>query len=162
MIFCGFFISHSVWSIFDGSVLVPFGVTGRNYKDAKLVRFVNEKHYEESVEDANKFLRENSEVNKFTSIYFDGYYTYANGERIDSIFMTGHFFIENKVIEIKMCVPYQRRKFLKKFKIFKPKLIEVSNCTDSEVSNSFDYFWKGVNLHSEGSKIWNKYIDQSK
>ncbi len=162
LIICGFMFAHAVWSISDGSILTPIGVTANSENDKQIKRFVDEAHYENSVAMAKEFLEKSSQSNKYVAVYFDGYYKFNDGEKVDALFMIARINDNGKTGEITMVLPYQKKKLFKNFKVYKPKLIGFSNITEEEITEKYKYFWQGIDKHEKGGKIWNNALDQSR
>ena len=154
--------AHAVWSIDDGSILTPMGFSANTKNEKEMQRFVDDQHYENAVDMAKKYLEKESLNHKYVAIYFDGYYTFSNGEKMDALYMIAKINTPEKNGEITMALPYQKKKFLKPLKIYKPKLIGLTGISEEEMTKNYDFFWSGIDSHPKGSKVWNKAIDQSK
>jgi len=58
-----------------------------------------------------------------------------------------------------VAVPYKAKKFLRRFRVYKPKFLE---CPKAEVESVAQKFWDGVGSHENGNKVWTNHIDQSR
>jgi hypothetical protein len=155
-------MAHAIWSVSDGSILTPFAATSKDGKDRQLTRFVDENDYAKAVEATRKHMTDAISDHLFAAAYFDGYYTYENGERLDAIYLIGQWNDGGEIRELMMSIPYQPKKEALPFKVFKPKLRSFDNIDSIAVQQAFNAFWDGVDHHTEAAAVWNAALDQSK
>ena len=60
-----------------------------------------------------------------------------------------------------IAVPYTPRSS-GRFRVHKPKLLEWEGCEDFDVDAAFDAFFRGVDAHEQGAKVWTAALDESK
>lgn len=153
----GFFAAHSVWCVSDGETLVPlFGDEGVN-GERGLTRLAAE-YLREGVELGKSMLEQNKARALRAVLVFDGYLT-LNRARLDALLVTFVDYTGAAKIVVEMAVPYRAKKDTAGFAVHRPKLISFGGITDVQALT--EAFFKGVEEHEQGSRVWSEFLDES-
>jgi hypothetical protein len=156
----GFFGAHAIWCVSDGGPLIPLvayqSQDGKRGSD----RFVDEQHLERAVARAKESLEANPHHAESAVLIYDGFITLGEW-RTDALFLdirqwgpTGS--------RLSMAVPYRPNDHPSGFAVFKPKFIEYAGPGEPDYGRMGDVFFAGVDSHTEGAKVWNQHLDQSR
>lgn len=163
--------SHSLWSIEDWDILLPFYAY---YKDWWIyINRVESDYNEKSVEYLREIFKANINNYEYSLISYDWYFTIKKPNSWKLLIKTENWTKEIKYwkkdsiyIEAKnnkkniiIALPYNPANSTKWFIIYKPKIIELNNI-DSE--KFLKYFYsKWIYSHNMFWYLYNKYLDES-
>lgn len=154
----GFIAAHGIWSVSDGSTLIPiFAYTNEN-NERVLNRLVADK-LEESVELGKERLNENKEDANDAVFVFDGRIPIGD-QKYDALIVEirAHFSPASKAT---LAIPYSPANAHHAFKVHKPKYLQWQDCDDFDLDVCVNSFFDGVDSHEEAARVWNEHIDQS-
>ena len=153
----GFFAAHSLWCVSDGETLIP--LVGHEGKDGKrnLTRLVTE-DLDEGVEQGKAMLVANPDKAQRAVLVFDGFLTLGE-VRKDALFVTFVDYTAKARVSVELAVPYRSKEDKAGFAVHRPKFIELGRIEDLAALS--EAFFRGVEAHEEGSKVWTKFLDQS-
>jgi len=148
----GYFAAHSVWSIADGDVRVPFigsaGADGR----PELAAFEAD-DYAAAVASAREAFRD---AQAPAVLVYDGYAILPTG-RTDALFI--HVRTGRGSDSLNIVLPYRSAKHPDGFAVHRPKF-EHSKLVMS-LEEQAVLFFTGVGLHEEGARIWEQHLDET-
>jgi len=49
-----------------------------------------------------------------------------------------------------------------RFRVHRPKLVEGERCEDFDMDAAFGAFFRGVDSHEQGARVWDAALDESK
>jgi hypothetical protein len=154
----GFFAAHAVWSVETGETLIPiyaYFIDGQRH----MLRMEADQ-----LEDAVRLGKEEMAANSVNAtsavLIYDGYLT-LDGRKTDALIVEIRTYGTDST-EARLAVPYQPATQSGRFTVFRPKLLELPNSLLSQTDKFLEAFWKGVDSHEQGSKVWDAHIDQSR
>lgn len=152
--FIGFFLSHAIWSVSDGEMLVPF-IAAEGHHGRTLARYPGDN--QTMVEKLEHQLAGPPNGDLFRIICYDGYFT-NQGKRKDAVYGNARSLSHDSNAEINLVVPYAPSTDPAGFKVFRPKYIDLP---DSNIETFTEALWAGIFSHEQGSAVWNEHIDQT-
>jgi hypothetical protein len=153
----GFFAAHGIWCVSEGGPLIPMLAFERPDGKREMMRFMMDK-LEAGVEHGRRWLADNPDAATHAVLIFDGFITLDSGK-------TGALFIEAVQYEperagFTMAVPYRSCDSPQGFAVFRPKFLGHEGAAP-DFNELGEAFFRGVDRHEEGAKVWNASIDQS-
>lgn len=162
----GSFAAHAIWCVADGDLLIPMLAYTNAAGERTFERLVLD-DTEAAVAYGRQKLQSNEMNARDAVLLFDGRIG-GNGEKLDAILIEIRAYQAPGSVAM-IAVPYTRKKpgalFRRKpvpFRVHKPKLLEWMNCEAFDKDSAFEVFFRGVDSHQEGSKVWNAALDESK
>ncbi len=154
----GFVAAHAVWCVSDGDGFTPMLAFTLEDEQRKLERLVFD-DVAAAVEHGRKRLEDDPFSATDGVLAFDGRMTVGD-ETLDAVIleMRCYAFVGPKAT---IAVPYAPHGS-GRFRVHKPKLVEWHECDDFDPDAAFEAFFRGVDSHAEGAKVWNAALDQSK
>ena len=154
----GFFAAHAVWSVSDGETLIP--LVGFESPDGKrqMTRIIAER-LEEGAARGKDWLARNQVGAARAVLVFDGYITVGT-EKTDALHITIRDYAQRDV-EITIAVPYRPARHAGGFAIHRLKLLGVKGA-EADRDSIIAAFRAGIAKHEQGSKIWNRFLDESR
>lgn len=154
----GFFAAHTVWCLSEADSFDPLLAFTTEDGKRQMERFVGYER-EAAVELGRRRLEDNPVDANDGVLLFDGRVTIQGGKQ-DAIIieMRSYGFPWAKAM---IAVPYTARSS-GRFGVHKPKLLEWERCEDFDINAAFEAFFRGVDGHEQGAKVWNKALDESK
>lgn len=154
----GFVAAHAIWCVSDADGLIPMVAFTVEDGSRKLERLVHD-DAGAAVEDGRRRLEEDPFSANDGVLAFDGRITGEDG-KLDAIIleMRSYAFPGAKAA---LAVPYTPASS-GRFRVHKPKLVEWHECDDFDMEAAFEAFFRGVDSHEQGAKVWNAALDQSK
>jgi len=153
----GFFSAHAVWSVSDGGPLVPMYVSSEGNAKPEMKRLAHEQ-LEQGVAAGRALLE--GELGKDRVLIFDGLIT-LGGEKVDALVVEWRSEASPEK-RVTLGIPYTPGTARQKFLVHRPKVLAADERSRVELQELLNQFWSGVDQHTEGAKVWNDHMDQSK
>jgi hypothetical protein len=154
----GFIAAHGIWCVSDGETLIP--ILARETPDGsrQMLRLAADQ-LEDGVAQGKEKLSANSEGHSRAVLVFDGFVTLDSGK-------TDALFVEIRSYDVPstalgMDVPYRNAADPRGFAVYRPKFISFTGSVEPDYAKCADWFFAGVDSHTQAAKIWNAAIDQS-
>jgi hypothetical protein len=154
----GFFAAHAVWSLADAETFTPMLAYTTEDGQRKMERLIGRTE-EEAVEYGRQQLAADPMGANDAALLFDGRLTTDAG-KVDAIIIEMRCYVAPWV-EATIGVPYTP-KSAGQFRVHRPKLVVWKDCNDFDIDAVFAAFFRGVDAHTEGAKVWNAALDQSR
>ena len=156
----GFFAAHAIWSVSDGGALVPILAYTTGDDERKMERLAQD-DVAEAVASGKDRLTSNEMDAIDGVLLFDGRISFDDEDELDAIIIEirTYFSLDSEAV---LAVPYSPASESGDFRVHKPKLVEWKDCDDFDLETAMDAFFKGVDSHDEGSKVWSEALDESK
>lgn len=154
----GFFAAHAIWAVSMGSGVKPMLAYGTKTDERGMDELVD-KDIESTIAFGRKQLGLNLMGYREGVLVYDGRIVLPQG-KLDSILLEVRDYNSPKS-EATIAVPYTP-KSAGAFKVHRLKLLAWKNCEAFELKDVLDSFFKGVNSHEMGGKVWNESLDESK
>jgi hypothetical protein len=154
----GFFAAHAMWCVSDGGgPLIPMLA----YTTANGERTLHRLAIDDlgaAVAYGKERLAAN-EVDADDAVLLYDARIPVGKKKLDAIIveMRTYFSPDSEAV---LALPYTP-KASGRFRVHKPKLLAWDNCDDFDMSAAFEAFFRGVNGHEKGSRIWNDCLDES-
>jgi hypothetical protein len=154
----GFIAAHAVWCVSEADGLIPMVAFTTEDGQRKLERLVFD-DAAAAVEHGRKRLEDDPFSANDGVLAYDGRIS-VEGGKLDAIIleMRSYGFPWAKAA---IAVPYTPASS-GRFRVHKPKLVEWHECDDFDMDAAFGAFFRGVDSHEEGAKVWNAALDESK
>ena len=154
----GFFAAHAVWSLSGADTFDPiFAYTTEDGK--RHMERVIGMTTESAVGYGRQKLAAGDNDPNDAVLLFDGRITTDAG-KLDAIIIEMRCY-GFPGAEATIAVPYTP-KASGRFLVHRPKLLVWKDCDDFDLDAAFEAFFRGVDAHQQGGKIWNDHLDQSK
>jgi hypothetical protein len=153
----GFFSAHSVWSVSDGGPLVPIYASSQGDGKPEMKRLAHEQ-LEDGVAAGRALLE--GELDKDRVLIFDGLIT-LNGEKVDALVVEWRS-VSTPEKRMTLGIPYTPGTANQRFLVHRPKVLTADERSRVGLEGLLNHFWSGVDQHTEGAKVWNEHMDQSK
>jgi hypothetical protein len=154
----GFFAAHTVWCLSDADTFDPLLAFTTEDGKRQMQRLIG---YEgqAAVDLGRRQLDDNPMDANDGVLLLDGRIT-VEGGKLDAIIieMRSYGF---PLARATIAVPYTPRGS-SRFRVHKPKLVEWEGCEDFDVDAAFEAFFRGVEAHEHGAKVWDAALDESK
>src|SRR5262245_27512280 len=154
----GFIAAHAIWCASEADGLVPMGELTTEDGQRQLERLVFD-DAGAAVEHGRKRLEDDPSSAGDGVLAYDGRITTERG-KLDAIIleMRSYGFPRAKAA---IAVPYTPASS-GRFRVHKPKLVEWHECDDFDMGAAFEAFFRGVDAHEQGAKIWAAALDESR
>jgi hypothetical protein len=150
----GFYAAHAVWCVSDGETLIP--MIGWERGDHRELVRMKEPELSAGAAAGSRWLETNPVHAERAVLVVDGYFPVKGQKRDALIVKAVEYGRESKTIQL--VVPYRHASSPDGFAVYRPKLVVESSAQGVELSAAF---FRGVDRHEQGSKIWAERIDQS-
>jgi hypothetical protein len=154
----GYFAAHAVWSLADADTFTPMLAYTTEDERRHMQRLIG-KTVELAVEFGRKQLASDPMDANDAVLLFDGRIT-ADGGKLDAVVIEMRCYAFPWA-EAALAVPYTPRS-AGGFRVHKPKLLRWHDCADFDLDAAFESFFRGVDAHEDGAKVWNDHLDESK
>jgi hypothetical protein len=151
----GKFLAHGVLCIAEGDTLIPM-IAHSGESGTGLNRVVGGKEHLQGYID--EFLKNNPPKAKWAAVVLDAFVT-IQGRKVDALVAQLHE-LGGEKRGFDITLPYRPKSDPAGFAVFKPKFALPSSGL-GDTSRFGEAFFRGVDSHEEGAKIWNKSIDQT-
>jgi hypothetical protein len=151
----GFIAAHSVWSVSDGSALVP--IVGRLSPEGKVsfTRYPAETF--EAAADAALAARALPEEGSAADcVAIDGYTELSTGTT-DAVIISAKD-IDHADGDLVLAVPYRPAKL--GFAVHTVKVISAPASYGDDLKPAMDAFFEGVRTHSQGNSTWSAHAEE--
>ena len=152
----GYFVAHAVWCVGDGETLVPL-LGHESAAGRQMIRLAAER-LEDGVAQGKAWIEANPSDVARAVLVFDGFWTPQN-ERKDALIATAvSYGMTRQSIEI--VLPYRNAKAERGFAVHRPKFRSL---TGGNVNLALlgEAFFRGVDAHAKGAKVWADHLDES-
>jgi hypothetical protein len=150
----GFATAHAVWSVSDGAILVPIAMSDKEGQ-RKLVRFVAEE-LPQAVEQGRAWLEQNPDEAEIAVLVFDGYVSSDSEEKTDALILEGRSRAGQKLTVVQR---YRPASDTAGFAVHRPQL-EVPPHEGLDDDSVGQAFFRGLESHEEGARVWSAAIDE--
>lgn len=154
----GFVAAHAIWCVADADGLIPMAAFTTEDGRRKLERLVFDR-----TADALDHGRRRLDADPFDAN--DGVLAYdgrigTDAGKLDAIVleMRSYGFPSARAT---VAVPYTPAS-TGRFRVHRPKLVEWHRCEDFDIDTAFAAFFRGVDAHEEGAKVWAAALDESR
>jgi hypothetical protein len=154
----GFIAAHAIWCVSDADGFVPIVAFTTEDGQRKLERLVFD-DAGAAVEHGRRRLEDDPFTADDGVLAYDGRIT-VEGGKLDAIIleMRSYGFPWAKAT---IAVPYTPGSS-GWFRVHRPKLVEWERCEDFDLDAAFGAFFRGVDAHEQGAKVWATALDESK
>ncbi|WP_146095793.1 hypothetical protein [Xanthomonas arboricola] len=154
----GFLIAHGIWCVSDGGPLIPMLGQESPAGERKMQRFAAEQ-LEDGVAHGRRLLESNPERSDRAALVYDGYITLPTG-RTDSLFVIIRYYAQ-AAATLTMAIPYQNAESAGGFAVHRPKFLEWQGQGSPDYQALTQAFFRGVDSHSEGARVWMEHSNDS-
>lgn len=151
--FAGFLMAHAVWSVSEGGTLTP--MIGYVKDGERTVLQLEGGDMQELVERGQAWMESNPEEADRAVFIHDGYVRLPTG-RTDAL--VSYIREYRPPMSLQIVVPY-RNASSGRFAVHRPKFQAFSGIPDLAALG--EAFFRGINSHEHGGRIWNENLDQS-
>jgi len=153
----GSLAAHGIWSVSDGSPLVP--MLGHDLRSGQqhMMRLLGD-NLEDGVALGRDKLESNDDEAARAVLIFDAYITDEHGET-DALMVDGRDYDSNAGVTL--AVPYRAADKPEGFAVFAPKFLSFSG-SESQLPDLAEVFFQGVDAHGEAAAVWNQYWSESR
>ncbi|MGH6931391.1 MAG: hypothetical protein ACREEE_03040 [Dongiaceae bacterium] len=154
--FAGFLLAHAVWSVSEGSSLMP--MLGYCAGGERTLLQLESGRIEDMVAQGTEFLAANTQNASHAALIYDGYARLPEG-RMDAL-VADVVAYDPPRRTLQIIVPYRHADSDDGFAVHRPKFqgIAAATINSREITAAF---FHGVNSHEEAAPIWNRFLDQS-
>jgi hypothetical protein len=156
--FAGFAAAQVVCCLFDRIPFVPLAFS-RRAPDRKTVSILSGGTPEVIATRGQQWLDANLEGADDAVVAIDGYVTLPPGARKDAIILELRAYRDRR-LQMRMAVPYRPHHDPAGFAVYRPKFI-VASLEGHDLAAMHDAFFRGVNSHDYGARIWKECSDPS-
>jgi hypothetical protein len=153
----GFFAAHAVWSVSDGSTLVPILAFEKPDGSRMMHRLVSDE-LQESVARGREWLEKNPEASSRAVLIYDGFVTLETG-KTDALLVEAHLFGPEEQSFV-MAIPYRHAESPAGFAVHRPKFLSFEGVEPDPAALGTAFF-RGVGQHVKASKVWSEHLDES-
>jgi hypothetical protein len=150
----GFLMAHAVWCVSEGSTLVP--LIGYVKGGERIIARFGDEQLKDAVEQARAWMERNPEGADRAVFIHDAYVT-LEGRRMDALVANVREYAQPPM-GLQIVLPY-RPASAGAFAVHRPKFQAFAGIADFAALG--EAFFRGVNQHEHGARIWNESIDQS-
>jgi hypothetical protein len=152
--FGGFLVSHAIWCVSNGDTLTPMLGYAKN-GERTLLR-IEDEEMKEAVARGQAWIETNPDRAERAVFIYDGFVRLPSG-RTDAL-MAVICDYGPPPMSLEIVVPYRSAK-AGRFAVHRPKFQAPKGILD--LAGLGEAFFKGVNSHEHGARIWNEHLDQS-
>jgi hypothetical protein len=152
--FAGFLMAHAIWSVSEGSTLMP--MIGYMKDGERTLLQIEGQEMKESVERGQAWMDANPDQAERAVFIYDGFVRLPSG-RTDAL-MADIREYGPPPMSLEIVVPYRSAK-AGRFAVHRPKFQAPKGIPN--LAGLGEAFFLGVNSHDEGARIWNDHLDQS-
>lgn len=152
--FAGFLMAHAVWAVSTGDTLVP--MIGYVKDGERAVLQIGDGDMQTRVANGQAWMEANPEQAERAVFIHDGFARLASG-RTDALVAYVREY-GPPLMSLEIVVPYRNAKS-GRFAVHRPKFQAFSGIPDLAALG--EAFFKGINSHEHGARIWNEHLDQS-
>jgi hypothetical protein len=154
----GFFAAHAVWCVADGATLIPLGAHLNGAGERQMSRFAADR-LEEGVQKGHEWLASLPADVEDAVLIYDGYVTLGSW-RTDALMVE----VRSKApaAELTMALPYRHADDKAGFAVYRPKFMSHTGSGAPDYAALGEAFFRGVDQHEQGAKVWNAHIDESR
>jgi hypothetical protein len=153
----GFIAAHAIWCVSDADGLVPMVAFATEDGQRKLERLVFD-DAGAAVEHGRRRLEDDPLTANDGVLAYDGRITTEDGKR-DAIVLELRSYAFPRA-RATIAVPYTPRSS-GRFRVHRPELLEWERCDDFDPDAAFVAFFRGVDAHEQGAKVWAAALDES-
>jgi hypothetical protein len=153
----GFIAAHAIWCVSDADGLTPMVAFTTEDGQRKLERLVFD-DAGAAVEHGRKRLEDDPFSANDGVLAYDGRIT-GEGGKLDAIILEVRSYAFPSA-RAAIAVPYTPASS-GQFRVHKPKLLEWHECDDFDTDAAFEAFFRGVDSHEQGVRVWNAALDES-
>ena len=150
----GFFVAHAIWSVSTGETLIP--MIGYVKDGERTLMRLEGDDMEKIVEEGRIWMDTNPEEVTLAVFIYDGYVRLPTG-RTDAL-MSDIRDYGPPAMSLQVVLPYRSAKS-GRFAVHRPKFQRPEGIADLTVIG--EAFFRGVNSHEHGARIWNENLDPS-
>ncbi|MGH6962201.1 MAG: hypothetical protein ACREE7_17100 [Dongiaceae bacterium] len=152
--FAGFLMAHAIWSVSEGSTLTP--MIGFVKDGERTLMRIEEADMKEAVGRGQAWIETNPEQAERAVFIHDGFVRLPSGRTDALLAVIREYGPPPMALEI--VVPYRNSK-AGRFAVHCPKFQAARGIAN--LAGLGEAFFKGVNDHEHGARIWNEHLDQS-
>lgn len=152
--FAGFLMAHALWSVSEGGTLTP--MIGYVKEGERSLLQIADGDMKEMVDRGQAWMEANPEEAEHAVFIHDGFVRLPTG-RTDALVA----YIRDygpPPMSLQIVVPYRNAKS-GQFAVHRPKFQAFSGIPDLAALG--EAFFRGINSHEHGARIWNEHLDQS-
>lgn len=153
----GFFAAHAVWCVSDGKPLTPLVGYERPDGSRQMVQFAAEL-LGQAVEQGRAWMDGNPEGARRAAFVYDGYIT-VGARKVDALRVDARL-LGGTEVSLLVAVPYRNAEHPGGFAVYRPRFLSFSGPAD-ELEALGKAFFRGVEQHEQGARVWNAHSDQS-
>ncbi len=148
----GTLAAHAIWSVSDGSPLVP--MIGHDLRDGKqhMMRLLGD-NLEDGVALGRQRLETNEDDAARAVLVFDAFFTDDKGET-EAVMLDGRDYDHGG--NFALAVPYRNASTPEGFAVRPPKFLSFSG-GETELEPLAEVFFQGVDAHTEAAQAWHRY-----
>jgi hypothetical protein len=154
----GFVTAHGIWSVGDGSPLIPIYAYVKENGERILNRLATDT-LENAVALGREKLASNEDDANDAVLVFDARIPIGD-LKYDALIVEikSYFSPQSKAV---MAIPYSPANESHGFKVHKPKYLQWIECDDFNLNTCVNSFFSGVDTHEKAAQFWNDHLDQS-
>jgi hypothetical protein len=154
----GFIAAHAVWCVSEADGLTPMVAFATLDGERRLERLAFD-DAGVAVERGRERLEKDPHSAADGVLAYDGRMS-AEGGTLDAIILEVRSY-GFPWARATIAVPYTPAS-TGRFRVHKPKLVEWHECGDFDTDAAFGAFFRGVDSHERGARVWNDALDESK
>jgi hypothetical protein len=152
----GFFAAHGIWCVSDSEVLIPFLGSLTADRTRRVDRFVANELSDAVARGRAAF---DASSDPIAILVYDTLITLPDG-KTDAVTLDISMHGPTRV-SASMAIPYRNASDPLGFAVFRPKFLTLPQ-PQPQLESLAEAFFRGVEQHEQGAKIWNEKIDQSR
>jgi hypothetical protein len=152
--FAGFLMAHAVWAVSEGSTIAP--MIGYVKDGERTVLQIEDQDVKTSVARGQAWIEANPDQADRAVLVYDGFVRLPSG-RTDALMAEVREY-GPPPMSLEIVVPYRSAKS-GRFAVHRPKFQAPRGIPN--LAGLGEAFFRGVNSHEHGARIWNDHIDQS-
>ena len=149
----GFLMAHAVWCVSEGGTLPPLLAYVKDGE--RILASFTAEQMKDAVQQAHAWMERNSENAERAVFVHDAYVT-LEGRRMDALVANVREYAQPRM-SLQIVLPY--RPASAGFAVHRPKFQAFTGIADHAALG--EAFFRGVNQHEHGARIWSESLDQS-